>query len=251
MKAVPDFADAAAKRVGAAFGAILGSLWPRCCESCGEPCDEPLCETCRLAMPLRENALCCARCGKTLIESDEAAGCVQGVCAACRASPPAFDLARSAVSFRGPARALVHALKYHGAPWIAPVMAEFMHAAILASAPDARPDMVVPVPLHRSRMRRRGYDQALALATALAARLRVPCAGRILLRTRRTPTQTHLGADERRANLRNAFSYAPEAASELFGKCVIVVDDVMTTGATFGAAAQALRSGGAEWILCF
>ena len=201
-------------------------------------------------MPLRENALCCARCGKTLLKSDEAAGYAQGICAGCRTSPPAFDLARSAVSFHGPARALVHALKYHGAPWIAPVLAEFMHASILANRPDARPDMIVPVPLHRARRRRRGYDQALELGKALAARLGVPCAAELLVRTRHTPTQTHLNAKERRINLRNAFAHAPGAAPRLCGKCVIVVDDVMTTGATFDAAARALRAGGAERIFC-
>ena len=107
-------------------------------------------------------------------------------------------------------------------------------------------EVVVPVPLGRMRRRERGYNQAALLAFPLALGLGVPFRGKALARVRETASQVGLGAEARRRNVAGAFAVAQPRAVE--GKTVLLVDDVMTTGATLDAAATALKSGGARWV---
>lgn len=116
-------------------------------------------------------------------------------------------------------------------------------AQSLADTP--RPDALVPVPLHRARLRRRGYDQALELAKPLARALDLRIDGNLLVRTRATDAQSRLDADARRRNLRDAFAVRPGVALPAH---VALVDDVMTTGATLRAAAAALRRAGVQRV---
>lgn len=171
-------------------------------------------------------------------------------CLKCRASPPAFDMARSAVSFRGPARALVHSFKYGGAPWTARTVSTWLEGCWFAHFADERPDFVCSVPMHPLRKMRRGYDQAQLLAVAFANAIGLPCAKGLAVRCRATKTQTRLGAEERRGNVRGAFAAAPGARDRIAGKCILIVDDVMTTGATFDALSRVYRENGASRVLC-
>ena len=226
-------------------GDIVSLVWPRVCAACGGSCEGQVCEACRAAVSVRTSDGCCAICGKTILVSDGAAGTAAPACAGCRERRPAFEQARSAVDYAGPARQIVQTLKYRKGRGVAPWMAEWMAGCVVANWPDEPFDAVVPVPLHPSREAGRGYNQSALLAAALAKLLSLPCAPRILARTRDTGTQTKLDAKARRANMERAFEVRRGRADAVRGKSVLLVDDVMTTGATLGAAAAALRAAGA------
>jgi ComF family protein len=228
----------------------LRLLYPQGCAVCGAPGAAALCDACRAKIPIRPAEACCAICGKTLIERDAALGTAAHVCRVCREEPPPFDLARSAALLQGPVRTLVHDLKYHHAEWLAPVLGELLHGCFLAHYAAERPDVVVPIPLHPFKRLSRGYNQSELLARDLARRLGLPCAPRLVARVRNTATQTKRDRAERRRNMDGAFAVRPARVPFCAGKRVLLVDDVMTTGATFAAAARALRDAGAARVLC-
>ena len=166
-----------------------------------------------------------------------------GVCGRCRRSPFAFEGARCPFVYAGAARQAVHALKYQGVSAIAEVMAEAM-AECLAGWPPGRVRALVPVPLAGRRRRSRGYNQSEALARELSRLSGLPVVGGLLVRRRASPPQAG-AADEaaRRANVADAFAARREGAA---GGPVLLVDDVMTSGATLDACARALRTAGHE-----
>jgi ComF family protein len=157
-----------------------------------------------------------------------------------------------ALDYGPPLDALITGLKFQQRLDLAPALAALLHAA-LPAADAHQQDVLVPVPLSRQRLRERDYNQAWELARHLARRLDLPALPAALLRTRDTVAQTDLSRAERRRNLRDAFLVEPRLAHRLQGRCVALVDDVTTTGATADAAAEALlRAGAAEvrlWAL--
>lgn len=164
-------------------------------------------------------------------------------CLECRIDPPAFERARAAGVYTGPLREALHAFKFHGKRALARPLAELIHeqcAPVLASGADA----LVPVPLARARLRERGFNQADLVADRLGALCGLPVRRRWLARVRETAPQTALAAAERRGNVRNAFLAERRAA----GRHVILVDDVLTTGATCQESARALREAGARRV---
>ncbi len=187
-------------------------------------------------------------------------GCGAGgtyLCDAClgrarRAGPLAFDPADRAFDevtaplvYEGTARTAVHRLKYSGLRAIAPSMARPMAEAL--SSPQVRADVIVPVPLHPSRLRQRGFNQALLLARPIAEAVGLPVRDDLLQRLVASTPQVDAGSiDERRANVDGAFGLAPGA--EIAGLRVVLVDDVLTTGSTLEAAAGVLKRGGARSV---
>ncbi len=144
----------------------------------------------------------------------------------------------------GTVRKAVHQLKYHRDLALAETLAGFLLA--LVDALGWRVDVVVPVPLGKARYRARGYNQAALLAFPLALGLGVPYEGKALVRVRETPSQVNLSAEARRRNVAGAFTVVqPQAVA---GRAVLLVDDVMTTGATLDAAATALKTSGARQV---
>ena len=163
-------------------------------------------------------------------------------CQHCRHEPPAFTAVRSVYTYGGPARDLIHALKYSGVSAVAPLMGEQMAGLLQRWAPGV--SAIVPVPMGGSRERRRGYNQSMLLAREMGRFTDIPVAGRALVR-RAGPSQVE-EPDEaaRRANVKDAFA----AGRAPGGDSVLLVDDTMTTGATLDACARVLRSAGADRV---
>lgn len=166
-------------------------------------------------------------------------------CGACLRRPPVLDACVAAVSYAFPWSRLVVAFKFQAAPgWAAPL------AQVLRSAPWVEPaleaaDLVLPMPLSAQRLRERGYNQSWLLARQLAP---LKADAGLLLRVRDTLPQSSLSRAERVRNLRHAFLVEPLRAAALAGRRVVVVDDVMTSGASLNTAAQVLKGAGASHV---
>lgn len=184
----------------------------------------------------------CDRCGVEL------RGAFDAVlrCAACRAAPPAFAMARAPWRYEGPVRQAVHEFKYRGRWRLGPWLAEDMARCARALLPLQDIDGVVAVPLFWLKRRLRGADAAGELAGALARALGKPLVRGALRRTRWTSTQTRWQGRRRRANVRGAFAARRRLVED---RTLLLVDDVLTTGATAHACATALRQAGARKVL--
>ena len=184
----------------------------------------------------------CDRCGTPLgAEVGEGA-----VCAACIARPPRWDRARAAFVYEAASRRLVLDLKRSGRRDGLATFAGWMMQAGRPLLEQA--DLIVPVPLHYVRLASRGFNQSAWLAGALARRTGTPLIVDALKRTRRTPTQGGLSARKRRRNVAGAFAVRPRRAGHVSGKRVLLVDDVLTTGATLSACTRALKRAGARHV---
>jgi len=219
--------------------AFLDAVFPPRCVGCGRH-GAFLCAGCREAMPRALPPRC------LLCWQPEGRGETCGRCARAR---PAFAGARSLYLFQGPVREAVHALKYNHLSALARPMGELMAAYLRTE--ELPVDLVVPVPLFGQRKRLRGYNQSALLARELARLDGLPLAERGLSRRRDTPPQARsVDAEARRRNVAGAFA---ADGRRVEGRRVLLIDDVMTTGATLDACAQALRQGGAAsvWALTF
>ncbi|MGL3609170.1 ComF family protein [Rhizobium sp. G187] len=162
------------------------------------------------------------------------------------ADPPVFDRLRSVALYEGMARQLVHDLKYRDRVDLAPMMASWM---LRAAAPEvAGADGVVAVPLHRMRMFRRMFNQSAELARHLARQSGKPFLAEVLVRRRRTEQQVGLTAKQRALNVRGAFEVPKAHADLVFGRRLVLIDDVYTTGATVSAATSVLKRAGAAEV---
>jgi ComF family protein len=222
--------------------ALLSVLLAPTCVACGDVLDQPtrgpVCDPCwRSIRPLTPPL--CDRCGDSL-PTWRAISTALACCARCRRTAPALDRARSVGAYDGALRAVVRALKYDGRRSLARPLAEMMcvrGADVLADAA-----CVVPVPLHRSRRRHRGFNQARDLARHIG----LPVID-ALHRRRDTATQTGLSAAQRHRNVRDAFA-PTRAARQVVGLIVVLIDDVSTTGATLDACARALKGAGVKEV---
>lgn len=188
----------------------------------------------------------CPCCGRPFV-SAVAAQTVQPLCRLCRVDFYAFERARSFAVYDDALSEAILLLKYEEVSrlgdWFAARLAE-----IVTEAPDDwRPDVVVPVPLHPERQRERGYNQAELIARPLAKRLNVKLEPRLLVRTRPRPAQLVLSRSEHWKSVRGA--YATRKGLQVDNLRVLLVDDVLTTGATLDACARALRKAGAAAVL--
>jgi len=206
------------------------------------------CAVCAAWPATRLCATCLARFGQPRARCNRCALPLPGgatQCGSCLLHPPPLDACVAAVDYAYPWAGLLSEFKFHGDPGWAPPLADLLRHAPLAQETLAAADWLLPIPLAAGRLGERGFNQAQCLAKALApARLRTD----LLLRVRATPDQHALGRAERLANLRAAFAVEPLRRHELHGRNVLLVDDVMTTGATLHTAAQVLRDAGAARV---
>ena len=166
------------------------------------------------------------------------------MCGRCLKKPPAFTRGIALYRYAPPADHLVRLAKFHQQPGQARALGRTLATRVLNVS---RPDVIAPVPLHATRLRERGYNQALEIARPVARALHVPLAPRLLARTRPTPPQTGLDRRARERNLRNAFAVVD--VSQVRGKIIALIDDVMTSGSTADAAARALKRAGAKSVM--
>lgn len=188
----------------------------------------------------------CSQCGQPLAAPPEGIASVAHRCGTCILTPPSYTWARAVGLYQGALRELIHAMKYHGIYGLVRPLGELLVQRFAAYWESAPPDLLVPVPLHRSKLRSREFDQALALARQLSQGTGVPMRPDLLIRKRATLSQVGLSAQERRRNIRAAFEVRqPQVCT---GKTLLLIDDVYTTGATVQECAACLRHAGAARV---
>ena len=224
------------------LNAGLGLLYPEVCQLCGEaratPAEGYVCAGCRAKARFIQQPFC-QRCGRPF-EGDIT---TQFECANCQEMEWHFESARSAVVARDPVLEVIHRYKYQRALWFEPFLADLLIRAAVPVLGQQKPSMIVPVPLHPTKQREREFNQAERLARRLGAAMQIPVNNRLLRRVVPTRTQTQLSRQERLANVRNAF--AMRGGQRLNGERIVLVDDVLTTGATTSACARVLTAAGA------
>jgi ComF family protein len=231
----------------AALDLVFPALCPVCEVTLGTGRRDPLCGHCWSAITRLGDPWCdlCGAASTTAATFDERPDFVAPArpCATCVTDPPQYDYARSAAVYEGPLRAAIHALKFAGRRAVANPLGDLVAEQCVASLPDGI-EALIPVPLAPERERERGFNQAGLLARRIGGPLDVPTRSRWLARIRSTRPQSDLSAAERRANVRDAF----RASERVAGRHVLLIDDVLTTGATLDACARALRAAGARRI---
>ncbi len=229
------------------FRRILDYCFASRCSYCRSPIgDFPVpffCRSCWSDLtPVR--APVCPRCGKPFESPETLAASPEHACWNCRKEPPDFDQALAAGIFEGPLREAIHVYKYRPLMSLGRPLAEWMTGRIRKVE---RLDVVMPVPLHASRLRKRGFNQALLLARVASEAYTVPLLYDNLVRTRPTRPQVELSGKERTVNVSGAF--ALRRPYEVAGKRVLIVDDVLTTGATLNECSRTLRNAGATAVV--
>lgn len=222
-------------RLAGLFSQLMDFCYPGVCASCGAAADGAgaLCAGCDAELHKLETAPACRSCGKPIAESG-------GPCGWCLGDGVAhFEWVVRLGTFTDPLKHLVHQVKYHNRWPLAEVLADRLLEQERVKALIDETDVIVPVPLHRLRQISRGYNQAEVIARRIAARCGKRCV-RPVIRLRNTQSQTDMtSAAQREENMREAFALLDPRI--VAGKNVVVVDDVMTTGATLRGVAQALR----------
>ncbi|MFQ5470511.1 MAG: ComF family protein [Gammaproteobacteria bacterium] len=218
-------------------------LFPSSCVLCGDPATNSvdLCEHCHADLPVIDCACeCCAR-----------PMAVEGLCGQCLRHPPRYHHTLAAYHYAPPVSTLVQRLKYNGKLQHARLLGRLMAQEIeYQYLDDSLPNVIVPMPLHKSRLRQRGFNQALELARPIADQLNIGIDTSLVERYRKTLSQSELPAKERRANVRGAF----RQVKKIEVSHIAIIDDVMTTGASVDELARVLMGSNIErvdiWTCC-
>ena len=211
---------------------------------CSRPSDRDgrhLCSDCLMRLPLVPQTGCCSVCGRP-VEGFEG----EYVCDECRKTKPAFDRAASAMRFEGRARQMLLDFKFNRHLWLRDDFADLLEAAVRARFDVSSIDLVVPMPTTAAHRWDRGYNQCEPIARLLARRIGRRFDARSLVRVGKPLRQSSLSEDERRENATGTF--AARRPRMVRGRTVLVVDDILTTGATMSDAARALKEGGASRV---
>jgi len=228
-------------------GTWMGTLLPQDCQLCGAQSGATLlCAGCRDALPVLP--ACCPQCAMPAFSGE--------ICGACLKRPPQFDATLAAMRYEFPADHLVLALKFGARLPIASLLADLMlerihsvHQSKICKNEMPLPDLLIPMPLHRTRLAERGFNQAVEISRHLANHLHRPLMTGAVWRHRDTLPQSELPLPKRRANVRGAF----KSHTDFTGRYIAVVDDVMTSGSTLDELARVLKRAGARrvenWIV--
>lgn len=226
------------------YDRVLPLLYPRHCPVCGVllPYGNLLCRKCAPELPFVEEPVCLA-CGKPVSSSR------QEYCYDCRTFPKSFRGGLALFIYNEKTRPAMASFKYHNRRMLSQF---FAREIAVRHGPDIlrrKPDLLVPVPVHRHKRRQRGYNQAELLARDLSVLLGVPCCGDLLLRITDTPPQKMLRPQARLNNLQDAFSVNPARQSLLAHiSSVLLIDDIYTTGATMEICSRILLDAGVQEV---
>jgi ComF family protein len=224
----------------------LQLLYANVCWGCGvnlRPEQQHFCDACRNTLTT-DPYTTCPRCSSTIGPFSD----VHDGCAACRGQSFAFDRTFRLGPYEGVLRELILKMKHHSGEVLAELLGELWAAQLAPRLHGTPVDAVVPIPLHWWRRLGRGYNQSAALARVVARRLDAPLRTGWLWRSRNTPRQTYqMSPEARRENVRGAFRLG--SGTNVRGKTILLMDDVMTTGSTANEAARPLKSAGAAQIL--
>jgi len=218
---------------------FLGHLYPPTCVLCGAPGHGglDLCPGCRADLP--HNCPACPRCAIPLPPGQTPGT----LCGPCQRRPPPFTASHAAFRYQDPIPALVSGVKFHARFNLARLLGQCLTLALLEQGAD-RPELILPVPLHRTRLRSRGYNQALEIAREVSAGLAIPLDLHSCVRVLATSPQVGLDERERRRNVRGAFALVhPLSVGH-----VAILDDVVTTGSTVAELALTLKRSGIERV---
>jgi ComF family protein len=208
-------------------------LFSQSCVLCGDHAGaEQLCAPCRADLPFHAPVSC------PICALPTAGG---ETCGACLKKPPAFDRTLAAFSYLFPIDAVIHAYKYGGNLALLDLLAQPLIDLAIA---HKKPDLLIPMPLHPARLKKRGFNQALEIAKRVSSQLAIPLDAHACRRLHDTPPQATLKPKERAGNLRGAFA----CDIDLSGKHVALIDDVMTTGASLDELGKAVRAKGAAHV---
>jgi ComF family protein len=223
----------------------LNFLYPEHCKLCGQdratPAQGYVCDSCRSAVKFLEPPFC-ERCGLPF----EGALTSSFECGNCKDLKLHFHSARSAVAATEKILEVIHRYKYNHSLWFEPFLAGLLIERAQPILAKETFHAIVPVPLHSARLREREFNQAERLSRRLSQATAIPVETSLVRRVLPTRTQTLLSREERLANVRRAF--AAREGVDLTGRSLVLVDDVMTTGATTSACARVLRQAGAEKV---
>ncbi|WP_279342299.1 ComF family protein [Geotalea sp. SG265] len=227
------------------FRSLLDILFPPLCHRCRmyipNAGDVHLCTDClRSVVPI--DSPLCPQCGIPFVTEEG----IDHPCGACISHPPAYAAARSAFVFEGSIQELIHRFKYGHKTHLYRPLALMVARQLRGFATLAAADLIIPVPLHKKRLRWRSYNQAVLLAGVLAKEWAIPLSRTALQRTRWTEPQINLAADQRRQNVQGAFSVSQPKT--IAGRRIIVVDDVLTTGSTVEECTKVLKKAGAAEV---
>jgi ComF family protein len=229
--------------IRSAVQTFVDALYPPACVGCAEATDEihGLCADCwRDATFIAGDV--CDRCGAPVVDGAEEGD----VCDSCLHAPPAFGQGRAAMVYEGAGRRMILSLKHGDRIDLAKPMGRWM---LRAAGPLAREaDLIAPVPLHWTRLLKRRFNQSAELSREVAELAGAPSAPDLLRRTRQTETQDRKNRAERHDNMDGAFAVRDQWRTRIDGARVLLVDDVMTTGATLSACAEACRAAGAALV---
>jgi ComF family protein len=227
------------------FRALLDLLFPPLCHLCKNFIPEAgelfICATCLREISFLVSPLC-SSCGTPFATEDGR----DHICGPCLKLAPPY-VCRSATRYSGPIQDLIHSFKYSHRVHLDRPLGLLLAQQLAPFRAELEPELIVPVPLHRKRLRQRGYNQSQLLAEVLGKAWRLPVEVGNLRRVRWTEPQTNLDAVERRSNVVGAFEV--NRAQRLAEKRVLLVDDVFTTGSTIRACAEALREAGVTEVL--
>lgn len=215
----------------------LNFIFPKVCISCKLPTaskDHPCCDNCYQSLPFQPPS--CEQCGQAFAAE-------QDICGQCLSKPPSYDACFCPFEYQTPISEQIRDFKYHERPEYAQRLAQLLAREIQDNRFEL-PDLIVPVPLHSSRLRQRGFNQSALLAKRVGKILDVPVNHKSLIKKRKTDPQAHLSLSQRSRNLKRSFSLI----KPINAQSVAIVDDVVTTGSTASEIAKILKRNGVDYV---